>query len=86
MRRLHVGVERGVLHLVDLVEGHERAGRPVGELLVAEELAEELEQAADRLVVALGPGRAGAQGGGDLQDQVDRARGASGRPRRTPPR
>jgi hypothetical protein len=60
-----------VLYLVDLVEGDQVAGRPVGKALVAEELAEDLEQAADRLVVALGPGRPGPQCGGDRQDQVD---------------
>ena len=69
--RLYVGVERGVLHLVDLVERHERAHLHVGELPVAEELAEELEQPADRLVVPLRPGGAGAQGARDLEEQID---------------
>ena len=69
--RLDVRVERGVLHLVDLVERHERADLHVGELAVAEEFAEELEQPADRLVVPLRPCRPGAERGRDLEEQVD---------------
>ena len=52
---LDVRVERGVLHLVDLVERHERADLHVGELAVPEEFAQQLEQAADRMVISLGP-------------------------------
>jgi hypothetical protein len=40
------------------------------QLLLAEQLAEELEQAADRVVVALGARRVRAQVGGDLHEQV----------------
>jgi hypothetical protein len=69
--RLGLGVEGGVLDLVDLVEGDQRADLLVGELLAAKQLTEQLQEAADRLVVALGAGRAGPQGGGDPHDQVD---------------
>jgi hypothetical protein len=60
-----------VLHLVDLVEGDERADGLVGQRLLAEELAEELQEAADRLIVALRARRAGAQRARDLEDEVD---------------
>jgi hypothetical protein len=52
--RLHVRVEGGVLDLVDLVEGDQAPTGLVGEALAAEQLAEELEETADRLVVTLG--------------------------------
>jgi hypothetical protein len=70
---LGVGVEGRVLHVVDAVEGDQGADGLVGEGAVAEELAEELEQAADGLVVALGALGAQAQGAGDLEDEVDLA-------------
>ena len=42
----------------------------VGQLLGAEQLAQELQQAADGVVVALGAGRARAQVRGDLHEQI----------------
>jgi hypothetical protein len=68
---LHVGVEGGVLDLVDVGQGDQGPGVGVGEVLAAEELAEELQEAADGLVVTLGAGGAQAQGRGDAQDEIN---------------
>jgi hypothetical protein len=53
MLALRLRVEGGVLDLVDMLEGDESADRQLGEPLAAKQLAEQLQQAADRLVVAL---------------------------------
>jgi len=60
-----------VQDLVDLVEGDQCADRLVGELMAAKQLTEQLQEPADRLVIAPGGGRAGPQGSGDPHDQVD---------------
>ncbi len=60
--RLHVGVEGGVLHLVDLIERDERPDRLSASFWLAEELAQELKQAADGVVVALARGSSGCAG------------------------
>ena len=61
-RRLDVGVEGRLLHLVDGVEGDEGTGLCIGQAAASKDLPEELEQAPDGVVVAAGPGRAAAGG------------------------
>ncbi len=73
-RRLHVGLERRVLHLEDGIEGHQVAHLALAELLLAEQLAEKLQKAADGVVVALRAGRARAQVRGDVHQQLYLAR------------
>jgi hypothetical protein len=66
-----VGIEGGVLHLVDPIEAHETADRRIRQLLPSEQLTQQLQQAADRLVVPLGATGAGADHRCDPHDQLD---------------
>lgn len=53
------------------VQGHEVADVTVGQLLLAEQLTEELEQASDGVVVALHAGGTRPEVRRDLHEQVD---------------
>src|SRR5262249_24537756 len=55
----------------DLLQGHEHPRLLVRQPLGAKQLAQQLQQATDRLVVALRPRRASTQGASNLEDQVD---------------
>ena len=71
---LHVGVEGAVEHVVDDVDADDSADLEASEIALAEEIAEELQEPADSVRVALGAGRAGAEPGGDVEQEADVAR------------
>ena len=73
-RGLHIGIQGGLLDLEDGVERDQRADLAVSKLLLAEKLAQELQEAADSVVVALRAGRARAQVRGDLHEQAHLSR------------
>ena len=84
---LHVGVEGRVLHLEDVVQRDEdRPPALSASFLLAEQLAKELQQAADGVVVTLGTRVERVRRLEVICRAGRRARGASGRPRRSPPR
>ena len=67
---LHIGVQGRCLHLVNVLQRYQGTQGLIPQLQLSKQFPQQLQQAANGVVITLGPHRPSAQVSGDLHQQI----------------